>query len=50
LLKAQEAERHALVGPPDKGDAPKRVGRASKYSLILLKMKEEKARRQHHAV
>jgi hypothetical protein len=48
LASAQEAERHSLVQPPDK---PKgRRGRASKYYLILLKMKEEKARRQADAI
>jgi len=48
LASAQEAEQHSLVQPPDK---PKgRRGRASKYYLILLKMKEEKARRQTDAI
>jgi hypothetical protein len=48
---AQEAERQHLVQMPDKADKPKRgKGGASKYYLILLKMKEEKARGQSHAV
>lgn len=50
LLKAREAERHDLVRSPDAVDKPKRVGGASKYYLILLKMKEEKARGQQHAL
>jgi transposase-like protein len=51
LLKAQEAERHSLVQSPDHADKPKRArGGASKYYLLLLKMKEEKARRQTDAV
>jgi len=48
LLKAREAERHYLVQPPNSADKPQRAGRASKYYLILLKMKEEEARRQSH--
>jgi transposase-like protein len=49
LLKAQEAEHRVFVQPPEK---PKggRGGGPSKYYLILLKMKEEKARRQANAV
>ena len=50
LLKAREAELHSLVAPPNKTDQPKRAGGPSKYYLILLKMKEEKARRQQNAV
>ncbi len=51
LLKAQEAERHSLVQSPDNADKLKRGrGGASKYYRILLKMKEEKARRQTDAV
>jgi hypothetical protein len=51
LLKAREAQRHSLIPLPDNVDKPKRVrGGASKYYRILLKMKEEKARRQSHVV
>jgi hypothetical protein len=52
LLATLKVIQHQdLVQPPDKADKPKGArGRASKYSLILLKMKEEKARRQHHAL
>ncbi len=51
LLKAREAEQHSLVAPPDKTDKPKRAGGGvSPYYRILLKMKEEKARRQFDAV
>jgi len=48
LLKAQEAEHRALVPPPEKPKGGR--GGPSKYYLILLKMKEEKARRQADAV
>jgi transposase-like protein len=48
LASAQEAERRSLVQPPEQ---PKNGrGGPSKYYLILLKMKEEKARRQADAV
>ena len=51
LLKAREAEQQYLVAPPDKTDKPKRAaGGVSPYYRILLKMKEEKARRQFDAV
>jgi hypothetical protein len=50
LLKAREAEQQYLVAPPDKADKPKRAGGTSPYYRILLKMKEEKARRQFDAV
>ena len=51
LLKAREAEQRYLVAPPDKTDNPKRAGGGvSPYYRILLKMKEEKARRQFDAV
>lgn len=51
LLKAQEAERHDLVPLSDNADKPKQgKGGPSKYYLILLKMKQEKARRQTDAI
>ena len=46
VLKAQEAERQCLEIEPDRVPKPKRLGAASKYYLLLLKMKEEKAREQ----
>jgi hypothetical protein len=50
LLKAREAERRYLVRSPDALDTPKRKGRASKYYLILLQLREEKARSPQHAL
>lgn len=51
LLKAQEAERQYLVQPSDQADKPKGVrGGASKYYLILLKLKQEKERRLSNVV
>jgi hypothetical protein len=51
LLKARMADQYALVQPPGTVDKPRgRRGGASKYYLILLKMKEEETRRQSHAV
>jgi transposase-like protein len=46
LLKAQEAEQQCLATEPNQVPKPKRMGAASKYYLLLLKMKEEKAREQ----
>jgi hypothetical protein len=50
LLNAREAEQQSLTGSPDTSDKPKRGGGVSQYYRILLKMKEEKARRQWDAV
>src|SRR5450631_1159807 len=51
VLKAQEAERQYLATEADQvpKPKPKRMGAASKYYLLLLKMKEEKAREQFDA-
>jgi len=50
LFKAREAERQYPVRSPEALDKPKRKGGASKYYLILLKMKQEKARSQQYAL
>ena len=50
LANMPEVQRQDLVQLPDKAAKPKGVrGRASKYYLILLKLKEEKERKQSHA-
>jgi hypothetical protein len=51
LAKIKEDLRKEVSQPPGEVDKPKPVrGRASQYYLILLKLKEEKARRQSHAL
>ncbi len=51
LATMQEVQRQDLVQLPDKAAKPKgQRGRASKYYLILLKLKQEEERRQSHAL
>jgi transposase-like protein len=51
LATLQQAQRQELLPFSDKAGKPKGVrGRASKYYLILLKMKEEKTRGSSHVV
>jgi transposase-like protein/IS1 family transposase len=50
LASMHEAQRQDMIPSSDKEDKPKGVkGRASKYYLILLKMKREKEMRASHA-
>jgi transposase-like protein len=50
LASMHEAQRQDRIPSSDKKDKPKGVGeRASKYYLILLKMKQEKEMRASHA-
>ncbi|BCL79980.1 hypothetical protein ccbrp13_24450 [Ktedonobacteria bacterium brp13] len=50
LASMHEAQRQDMIPSSDKEDKPKGVGgRASKYYLILLKMKQEKEMRASHA-
>src|SRR6266536_2318755 len=51
LATMQQVQRQERLPSSDKANKPKGVrGGASKYYLILLKMKEEKAREQPHAI
>jgi hypothetical protein len=50
LASMHEAQRQDMIPSSNKEDKPKGVrGRASKYYLILLKMKQEKEMRASHA-
>jgi hypothetical protein len=51
LANMREIQHQDLAQPPDKAGQPKGVrGRASKYYLILLKLKQEKESRSSHAL